>query len=195
MYKKSYELSKLYTTCENVISGKQYFKDNLDLDLELFQADAARVNLRYDVFEKQDEEEKYIELRNLILEKDCPTIVYVSRTMKAYLLADRLTKDGIEARPYHGKMDVEEKSFNQDAFINGEVGIMVATSAFGMGVDKKDVGLVIHYEISGSLENYVQEAGRAGRDENITADCYIFFNQGTDQSTGQGISIGTGNCQ
>ncbi len=53
---------------------------------------------------------------------------------------------------YHGKMDVKEKTANQDAFINGEVPIMVATSAFGMGVDKKDIGMVIHYEISDSLE-------------------------------------------
>jgi ATP-dependent DNA helicase RecQ len=54
---------------------------------------------------------------------------------------------------------------------------MVATSAFGMGVDKKDIGMVIHYEISDSLENYIQEAGRAGRDENITADCFVLFNE------------------
>src|SRR5690606_41008694 len=73
-------------------------------------------------------------------------------------------------------MDVKEKTENQDAFISGDVQIMVATSAFGMGVDKKDVQMVIHYEISDSLENYVQEAGRAGRDENLTADCFVLFN-------------------
>ncbi|GAB6155507.1 hypothetical protein JCM17380_42580 [Desulfosporosinus burensis] len=53
---------------------------------------------------------------------------------------------------------------------------MVASSAFGMGVDKKDVGLVIHYDISDSLENYIQEAGRAGRDETISAACFVLFN-------------------
>ncbi|MDZ7608717.1 MAG: AAA family ATPase [Cyclobacteriaceae bacterium] len=60
---------------------------------------------------------------------------------------------------------------------SGEVPIMVATSAFGMGVDKKDVGMVIHYEISDSLESYIQEAGRAGRDETISADCFVLFNE------------------
>ena len=74
-------------------------------------------------------------------------------------------------------MDVKEKTENQNAFIAGDVQIMVATSAFGMGVDKKDIGMVIHYEISDSLENYVQEAGRAGRDENISADCFVLFNE------------------
>ena len=72
---------------------------------------------------------------------------------------------------------MKQKKENQDAFMAGKVRIIVATSAFGMGVDKKDVGMVIHYEISDSLENYVQEAGRAGRDENITADCYVLFNE------------------
>jgi ATP-dependent DNA helicase RecQ len=93
------------------------------------------------------------------------------------LLAQRLTEDGFIAKPYHGKMDAKEKTANQNAFISGEVPVMVATSAFGMGVDKKDVGMVIHYEISDSLENYIQEAGRAGRDENMVADCFVLFNE------------------
>lgn len=156
---------------------RNYFKEKLSLDLKLFSSKVARTNLQYKVFFKEDEEEKYHTVRNLIEEKDCPTIIYVSRTRKAYLLAERLTKDGFNAKPYHGKMDKQDKAANQDSFINGETQIMVATSAFGMGVDKKDVGMVIHFEISDSLENYVQEAGRAGRDENITADCYVLFNE------------------
>lgn len=156
---------------------RNYFKEKLSLDLELFTSKASRTNLRYKVIPKEDEESKYQELRNLIQSKNCPTIVYVSRTRKAYSLADRLTHDGFKAKPYHGKMNTKEKTANQNAFISGEVQIMVATSAFGMGVDKKDVGMVVHYEISDSLENYIQEAGRAGRDENIVADCFVLFNE------------------
>jgi ATP-dependent DNA helicase RecQ len=154
-----------------------YFKEKLSLELEIFSSGATRTNLQYKVFEKGDEEEKYNSVRDLIEEKNCPTIIYVARTKKAYSLAERLTDDGFNAKPYHGKMDVKEKTANQDAFIRGEVPIMVATSAFGMGVDKKDIGMVIHYEISDSLENYIQEAGRAGRDENITAECFVLFNE------------------
>lgn len=156
---------------------RDYFREKLSLNLELFTSIASRTNLQYKVFEKGDEEEKYQAARDLIEEKNCPTIIYVSRTRKAYTLAERLKEDGFSSKPYHGKMDKQEKSENQDSFINGETQIMVATSAFGMGVDKKDVGMVIHYEISDSLENYIQEAGRAGRDENITADCFVLFNE------------------
>ena len=156
---------------------RAYFREKLSLDLELFTSKASRTNLQYKVFEKRDEEEKYQAVRDLIESKDCPTIIYVSRTRKAYLLAERLFKDGFSAKPYHGKMDKQEKSENQDSFIRGDTQIMVATSAFGMGVDKKDVGMVVHYEISDSLENYVQEAGRAGRDEKITADCFVLFDE------------------
>ncbi len=152
-----------------------YFKEKLDLDLELFSANASRVNLRYEVFAKS-EDEKYNALRDLLEGKPCPTIVYVTRTHTAENLAQRLNQDGYQAGAYHGKMDKQEKSANQDAFIQGQLRIMVATSAFGMGVDKKDVGMVIHYEISNSLENYIQEAGRAGRDETLSADCYVLFN-------------------
>lgn len=154
-----------------------YFREKLSLDLELFTSKVARTNLHYKVFEKDNEEEKYQMVRDLIEEKKCPTIIYVSRTHKAFSLARRLTDDGYMAKPYHGKMDVKEKTANQDAFVAGEIPIMVATSAFGMGVDKKDIGMVIHFEISDSLENYIQEAGRAGRDENISADCFVLFNE------------------
>jgi ATP-dependent DNA helicase RecQ len=154
-----------------------YFKDKLNMDLQVLSSKASRTNLRYKVFEKTDEESKYQAVRDLIEEKNCPTIIYVNRTKKAFLLAERLNKDGFNTKPYHGKMDIREKTANQNAFISGDVSIMVATSAFGMGVDKKDVGMVIHYEISDSLENYIQEAGRAGRDENIEADCFVLFNE------------------
>lgn len=156
---------------------RDYFHEKLSLDLEVFTSKASRTNLQYRVFEKQNEDEKYLTARDLIEQKNCPTIIYVSRTLKAYKLAEQLAKDGFNAKPYHGKMDKQDKTENQNAFLNGETQIMVATSAFGMGVDKKDVGLVIHYEISDSLENYVQEAGRAGRDENISADCFVLFNE------------------
>ncbi len=155
----------------------KFFNDQLSLKLELFRANASRTNLEYKVYNSKDDMDKYNNLRMLIETKNCPTIVYVSRTRKAYKLAEALAKDGFNAKAYHGKMDKKEKSENQNAFIAGIVQIMVATSAFGMGVDKKDVGLVIHYEISDSLENYVQEAGRAGRDENISAECFVLFNE------------------
>lgn len=156
---------------------RRYFHSKLSLELELFTTDAKRVNLYYSVLEKSDEASKYEALRSIITEKKCPAIVYVSRTKRAYELASRLTGDGYPALPYHGKMENDEKSRNQDLFINGMADIMVATSAFGMGVDKKDVGIVIHYDISDSLENYIQEAGRAGRDESIKAECYVLYNE------------------
>lgn len=166
------------TAKPNVIQDiKDYFQAKLGLSLESFNASVSRTNLSYKVIPKDNEEDKYNTLRNLIDGKNCPTIIYVSRTKKAFQIAERLSNDGYSARAYHGKMDKQEKSENQDAFIEGDIQIMVATSAFGMGVDKKDVGLVIHYELSDSLENYVQESGRAGRDTNITADCYALYNE------------------
>lgn len=165
------------TAKQKVISDiRDYFQEKLGLELELFTSAAARENLRYVVLHQETEADKYNALRSLIEQRDCPTIVYVSRTRRTRQLAEKLTSDGFSARPYNGKMDPSEKIANQDAFIHGEVKIIVATSAFGMGVDKKDVQLVVHYDISDSLENYIQEAGRAGRDPSIEAECYVLFN-------------------
>ena len=152
-----------------------YFKQTLDLDLQLFASTATRTNLRYSVIHADTDEDKYQKLRSLISESSCPTIVYVSRTKRTVKLAQKLTQDGFKALPFNGKMDADEKIANQDAFMNDKVRIIVATSAFGMGVDKKDVGLVIHYDISDSLENYVQEAGRAGRDPRLEARCFVLY--------------------
>lgn len=152
-----------------------YFKQTLDLDLQLFASTATRTNLRYSVIHADTDEDKYQKLRSLISETSCPSIVYVSRTKRTIKLAQKLTEDGFKALPFNGKMEADEKIANQDAFMNDKVRIIVATSAFGMGVDKKDVGLVIHYDISDSLENYVQEAGRAGRDPHLEARCFVLY--------------------
>lgn len=152
-----------------------YFKQTLDLDLKLFASTASRTNLRYSVIHTETDTDKYIRLRQLVAESQCPTIVYVSRTKRTKELAVKLTRDGYKALPFNGKMDADEKIANQDAFMTDKVGIIVATSAFGMGVDKKDVGLVVHYDISDSLENYVQEAGRAGRDPHLNARCFVLY--------------------
>ena len=152
-----------------------YFKRTLNLDLELFASTASRTNLHYSVVHAETDEDKYTKLRELVAESSCPTIVYVSRTRRTKELAAKLTRDGYKALPFNGKMDADEKIANQDAFMSDQVRIIVATSAFGMGVDKKDVGLVVHYDISDSLENYVQEAGRAGRDPHLNARCYVLY--------------------
>ena len=152
-----------------------YFKQTLNLDLQISASTASRTNLRYSVIHADTDEEKYVKLRSLIAESSCPTIVYVSRTKRTKQLAEKLSRDGYKALPFNGRMDADEKIANQDAFMSDQVRIIVATSAFGMGVDKKDVGLVIHYDISDSLENYVQEAGRAGRDPDLQARCFVLY--------------------
>ena len=152
-----------------------YFKRWLDADLQLFASTASRTNLRYSVIHLDTDEEKYSRLRSLITESQCPTIIYVSRTKRTTELAAHLCRDGMPALPFNGKMQPDEKIKNQEAFMNGKVDIIVATSAFGMGVDKSNVGLVVHYDISDSLENYIQEAGRAGRDPRLSARCFVLY--------------------
>lgn len=156
---------------------RDYFAEKLGVSLDLFTTRAQRENLRYTVLHCEDAAEKYTELRRLVETRIVPTIIYVSRTATAEALAARLTQDGFPALAYHGKMEPEAKIRHQDAFLSDRVRIMTATNAFGMGVDKPDVGLVVHYDISSSLENYVQEAGRAGRDPTLAAECFVLFNE------------------
>ena len=162
------------TAKQKVIQDIQdYFERKLHLRLRLFASRAERENLHYRVIFRETDQDKYDTIRQLVTEMDCPTIIYASRTRRTRELAEKLREDGFSARAYHGKMTSTEKTENQDAFLRNEIRIMVATAAFGMGVDKKDVGLVIHYDISDSLENYIQEAGR---DPETRAECYVLFN-------------------
>ena len=164
------------TAKQKVISDIcDYFRVKSGLELKVFAANAERKNLRYSVLHADTADEKYNLLRSLILGHNCPSIVYVSRTKRTRELAQHLVNDGIRALPFNGKMEAADKVKNQNAFMSGEAQVIVATSAFGMGVDKKDVGLVVHYNISDSLENYVQEAGRAGRDPQMQAECFVLY--------------------
>lgn len=156
---------------------KTYFKDVLDIEFKDHIYTGSRTNLSYHVRQVKDDQERYKTLRDILSASKEPTIIYTNRTIRSQQLAERLNADGFEATYYHGQLDKEVKIKNQDAFMNGEINIIVATTAFGMGVNKDDVKNVIHYNISNSLENYVQEAGRGGRSKDIQAHCYILFNE------------------
>jgi ATP-dependent DNA helicase RecQ len=154
-----------------------YFKSRLDLDLLEFVSRAERVNLAYTVVSVSSPEEKLERMIMLVRDSNAPTIIYCSRVKTVMAVATFLQKSGILCTVFHGKLEKEEKVKNQNSFMQDKVDVIVATSAFGMGVDKSDVQRVIHFDISDSLENYIQEAGRAGRDDKIQAQCFILFNE------------------
>jgi ATP-dependent DNA helicase RecQ len=103
-----------------------------------------------------------------------PTIVYVTQQRTAEQLAQRLIDSGLDARPYHAGMKDDDRHATQEWFIGAEKGIVVATIAFGMGIDKSNIRYVYHYNPAKSLENHAQEVGRAGRDGK-PATCEMFF--------------------
>ncbi|MCB0586032.1 MAG: RecQ family ATP-dependent DNA helicase, partial [Phaeodactylibacter sp.] len=158
---------------------QQYFKEHLNLELELFQTSAKRRNLQYFVFSAKSEQEKLESLVELLQSEAGPKIVYVSRVKTAETLAENLRTNGFPAKAYHGQLERDVKKKIQEEFMDEGSGleVIVATSAFGMGVDKDNVRMVIHYQISDSLENYMQESGRAGRNPELHAKCFILFDE------------------
>ena len=121
----------------------------------------ARPNLSYVVRKVDDKEEQ---LMRIIGSVNGSGIVYVRRRNTAEQIADFLQQQGVSASFYHGGLPAEERSIRQDEWVSGKVRIMVATNAFGMGIDKSDVRFVVHYTMCDNMESYYQEAGRAGRD-------------------------------
>jgi ATP-dependent DNA helicase RecQ len=158
---------------------QEYFREQLGLDLEVFKTSAKRQNLQYFVIPAKGDEEKLERLVELLQSEDGPKIVYVSRVKRAEQLAEELEKRGFQAKAYHGQLDCDIKKQIQEGFMekDSDLDIIVATSAFGMGVDKDDVKMVVHYQISDSLENYMQESGRAGRNPELRARCFVLFDE------------------
>lgn len=128
----------------------------------VFQKSFARPNLAYIVKKTDDKERK---LLNLLRHIQGTTIIYVNTRKRAKLVAQLLLQKYIQATFYHAGLDNTTREERQNAWMKGNIRVMVATNAFGMGIDKPDVRLVIHIDLPTSLEAYYQEAGRAGRDE------------------------------
>ncbi len=128
----------------------------------VFSKSFSRPNLSYVV---RHTEEKYGELIHILKSVPGSAIVYVRSRKRTKEIADELLRHGIAAGYYHAGIGIEEKEDKQNRWKTGELRVMVATNAFGMGIDKPDVRLVVHIDIPNSLEEYYQEAGRAGRDE------------------------------
>jgi ATP-dependent DNA helicase RecQ len=132
------------------------------LDADVFKSSFNRPNLYYEVKSKQDVTKEIIKYIKNNAGKS--GIIYCLSRKKVEEMAEVLKVNGIKALPYHAGMDSATRTMNQDMFLMEEVDIIVATIAFGMGIDKPDVRFVIHYDIPKSLEGYYQETGRAGRD-------------------------------
>jgi ATP-dependent DNA helicase RecQ len=134
-----------------------------------------RPNLYYEVRPKA--KSSYTEVLLQIRQAKGAVIIYCLSRKGVDELTFRLQKDGVNALPYHAGLTDEERSTNQTRFIRDDVQVIVATIAFGMGINKPDVRLVIHYDLPKNIESYYQEAGRGGRDGE-PADCTIYFSFG-----------------
>jgi len=157
-----------------------HFRDELGIELTVFNGGARRDNLEFVVVPTTGGE-KLAHLHQ-ILESDLPpdipggAIVYCATRRNTEEVAEYLQEKGVAADYFHAGLPPETRKSVQRSFIEGELRVIAATNAFGMGIDKPDVRLVVHADIPGSLENYLQEAGRAGRDREA-ARCVLLYTQ------------------
>ncbi|MHC5537914.1 helicase-related protein, partial [Singulisphaera rosea] len=143
-------------------------------DAEVFHTGVYRSNLSLGVLATEGEDAKREELRRLLRTTEGTGLIYTATVKAVNELTEFLTAEGLDVAAYHGRLKPSERERNQDRFMKGEVKAMVATNAFGMGIDKPDIRFVFHHHVPATLEAYYQEVGRAGRDGS-PARCTLLF--------------------
>ena len=155
-----------------------HFRQELGQELELFEGGIERENLNFEV-QQTEPVAKFSRVHDLLDERlgeEGCAVVYVATRKTAEKLAEYLVRQGWQAAAFHAGLSPPDKRRIQDEFVGGELRVICATNAFGMGIDKDDVRMVVHADMPGSLENYLQEAGRAGRDRQ-PAQCVLLYDQ------------------
>ena len=157
---------------------RTYFGDKLDIDLKVFDGGARRTNLVFEVMPTTGGE-KFAHIHQILMEslpskRTGGAIIYCATRRQSEEVARYLQTRELAVAHFHGGLQPDTKKDVQRRFIQGDLRAIAATNAFGMGIDKQDVRLVIHADIPGSLENYLQEAGRAGRDRE-QARCVLLY--------------------
>jgi ATP-dependent DNA helicase RecQ len=164
---------------EVVADLREHFRESLGIELEIFDGGHERENLHYEVM-AIGKTEKFPLIHRLLEQElkntEGGAIVFASRRKSCEEISAYLKDMGWPCAHFHAGLDAGVKKDVQQAFIKGDLRVIAATNAFGMGVDKSDVRLVIHAEIPGSLENYLQEAGRAGRDRHGSR-CVLLYDE------------------
>lgn len=181
-YQESIPVSCFTATAKpNVIDDiSNYIHDTLGFTLTHHLALPERKNLDYKALSIDKKADKYVRLLELLNNNKGAALVYIpSSTKMCDEVAQKLSLDLAprSVRAFHSKLDSDVKMEILNQYVNNEVDIVVATTAFGMGVDKPNIENVIHYEVSDSLENYAQEAGRGARDKKLRAFCPLLFDE------------------